>query len=343
MKIAPSSSLSFLRGLEIDGRVAGNGELADGELRPLADLDLQVEAILAGVHLGIADLDLQIAIVGVPLLDALQVANEDRLRVGSRLREPTGEGRPDWHPGRRLEVLGQLAVAEGFVALEDDLLEVELLLLVHVEVDRDAALAEGFDLEAHVGEVEALGTVEGLDASGVLVQQRIVEGRAGGQGQGVSDLVSLDLVVARDGDLADDRVLLDREGHDDPVWSLVGVHLDVGEEAEAEDLLDVRRDLTGVNRRTHLGAYACEDGVGLDSLVAAHAQLGNDLATLLHDPIAEEELRAHDVEAQHDPLGGEVGVERHRRHVGVGEEPRPGGLGLLGVVEIARQQVQPGG
>ena len=96
----------------------------------------------------------------------------------------------------RLELLGELAVVEVLVARELDLAQLELLALVHLEVDADGRLAERVDLEGDVGQVVALRPVEGLDAQAVLEEERVVEGRAGGERQDVANVVALEVVVA---------------------------------------------------------------------------------------------------------------------------------------------------
>ena len=228
------------------------------------------QAVLLGHHHRLAHLDPQVARVGVELLDAAQVLDEERLRVGARVVEPGGRERPE-APGPGLEAGAQLAVAELLVADEVDRAQLELPALVDVEVDADRGLAERLDPVADLGEVVALGPVERRDPLAILEEQRIVEGGAGRERQDVADLVAVDRLVARDRDLAHDRVLLDVDDHPPPLGRLLREDPDVPEEAERLHLAHVPRDLGRAVARAGLGAHAREDRVRLDPAIAAHA------------------------------------------------------------------------
>ena len=70
--------------IEVDRFVADDIDLADRETRSFDDRHGDVQPVAVGFHLGLADLDLQVAGVGVLLLDLAQVAHEDRLGVTCR-------------------------------------------------------------------------------------------------------------------------------------------------------------------------------------------------------------------------------------------------------------------
>src|SRR5690606_6622468 len=110
--------------------VALDLERADAELRPLVDLDLDDEPVLARVDRGTDDARLDVARVRIALLDEAQIAKEDRHRIRAGLVELARRERVE-APGLRREALPQLAIAECRVAFEVDLAELELLLLVH--------------------------------------------------------------------------------------------------------------------------------------------------------------------------------------------------------------------
>src|SRR5690606_38697081 len=124
------------------------------------------------------------------------------------------------------------------------------------------------------------------------------------------DLVQLELVVAGHQDLADRRLLLDAEHHDDAAGRRAHrLDLDVREEAELPHGADVLADLLEVEHAADPGEQVGADGVVLDLAVAAELHLV--------DPLAEEvgglgQLAAH-VVAELGP-GGRRRSEQRRRH-----------------------------
>ena len=248
------------QGLEIDGGVARHVDRTHAELRALADRNRYRETLWRGIHQRLTDLDLEIAVVGVGLLDRPEIPQEHRLGVGSRLVEPAGRPGPE-SPALGGELFLEFLVVEGFVALEGDGLEAELFVLQYLEVDSDRTLREALDLILHVGEVVALCPVQGLHPTDVFVKQRVVERRAGGERQRVTDLLAVDVLVALDRYLADYRILLDDEGEDASLLAVSSAHGHVAEEAELENGAHIRRDLGVARRLAHPRANARPDGV----------------------------------------------------------------------------------
>jgi hypothetical protein len=156
--------------------------------------------------------------------------------------------------------------------------EPQLLLLDDVEVHADRGLGDRLDLEADLGEVVALGLVERPDALPVLEEQWIVESGPGGEGQDVANPVALDVLVARDRDLPDDRILFDVERQDLPLGRRLGEHAHVPEEPESMHLTDVATDLYRVVAIARPRRDPRADGRLLDAAVAPHADLGDAIA-----------------------------------------------------------------
>ena len=288
---------------EVDRRVARHVHLADVVLLALRDLDAHHQRVLAFVVLdhgdvGIAHLDLQVPVVHVHLGHLLQVLDEQGLGVGAALVDVLGDDRVPAAP-LGLDAVLELLGVEVLVPAELDRVERQLRALDDLEVDRHRVPGDLLDLVGHARQVVALSAVQALDPLAVLEEQRVVEGRPGGERQRVADLVALDGFVARDRDLADDGVLLDLEGEHPPRRGRLRQHPHVAEEAEGVYLAHVRRDGRRVERLTRLGRDARLDRVGFDALVAAHADLGHHVLRRLERGLRDQPLLRHQV-VDHD-------------------------------------------
>jgi hypothetical protein len=197
-----------------------------------------------------------------------------------------------------LEAFGQIPVAEVLVPRELDLPELELVLLLDLEVDAHRGLPERLDLEPDGSQVVSLGAIHALDAHPVLEQQRIVESGSGGECEPVADLLAIDVVVARDRDLPDDRILLHLEHHDPAVRSRLGEDPHVAEEAQRVHLGDVAAELRRVEARAGLRPDAGANRIALDAPVAPHLEDGDPVlhaeALAGDGGICEHEVEAHD-------------------------------------------------
>ena len=81
MKTSPSFEPDLLaQRVEVDRLVAGDVDAADAETRALVDRTGDEEPLLGRVDLGLADLDLEVAGVGVLLLD---LPCRSRAKIGS--------------------------------------------------------------------------------------------------------------------------------------------------------------------------------------------------------------------------------------------------------------------
>ena len=219
------------QGLDFHRVLSGHLDGSHPVLPTLFDLDSDFETGGRGQDIRLTDFDAQVTHISVLPLDRAHVLDEQRLGIGTRPVEPGSQVRPEL-PGLGLEARPKLPVRKALVAPELDLPEPKFLVLGHPEIDGHRAFAEGLDLEIDLGQVEALSAVEGFDPSAILEQQRLVQGGPGRQGQDVGDFVGVNLLVARDDDLPNHRILFDLEDHDPPLRARLGEDTDVLEEAE---------------------------------------------------------------------------------------------------------------
>ena len=239
-------------------------ELSDLEARALVDDDRDVDALAIGGqhHPRRADLDAQVPLVVVERAQHQDVALEDVLPVG-----PAGPERQEAAVAR-LHLVAQIGVGHVLVADEGDAPHRHRLVLDDLELDDDLVLARVHDLVGDVGEEEALLGVGVLDLLHAAAHGRHAQDRVRLDLDRLVELVVLDLVVAREGDLLDVGSLShDEAEHDAPV---VGgqIDLDVLEEPRVPQGVHVGREVLDLEEVARLLAQVGEDVVAGDAAVA---------------------------------------------------------------------------
>jgi hypothetical protein len=125
----------------------------------------------------------------------------------------------------------------------------DLGALVDLEPDVDLGLVDRLDLPLDRGQVVALLVVQLRDLVAVLLDLGDVEDRVAIEVDDLVDLVEPEVAGAVDQDLADRRLLLDREGQDRAAArGQLGLDDHVGEVAHLPHRPDVVADLGGVDR-----------------------------------------------------------------------------------------------
>jgi len=272
---AQRDALGILRGgadqiaLEVDG--------ADREDRALVDGDREVHVLLVArePELRRADLDVRVAAIPVVRADEQQVALERFLAIDARVVQEAQRVL-----ATRRDRSAQLVVGDRVVADELNLADLDLGLLVDVEPHVDLGLVHGLDLVIDRREVEALLDVEIRDLLAVLLHLADVDDRVELEIEHLIDLVEAHLAVARDEDLANGRLLFDRERQDNAAgWCDLGLDIDVGEEAHLPHRAQILAELRGVEQRAGLAEELHADRIVLDLAIAAelHALDGTAL------------------------------------------------------------------
>ena len=290
-------------------------------MRALGDLDGEEDALLPRIDLGPLYARLHVPGVRVKLLDESQVAQEHRLRILARPVEPARRERIPL-PGLRREADREIVVVERFVALEDDLAELQLLALFDVEVDRDRAVGDLLDLIGDFGEVVPLGLVDRGHALLILAEEREVERHPRRERQRFLDVVAIDVVVAGDRDLANHGALGDIVDQAPAVGQRLSEHAHVLEEALGEDRAQVPSDLRSVRWKPDRRAQPGPDRFLFDAAVAANHDLGDRIAGRLLRPAREDPIRADDLIHEDHTVVGLPGARDDVRDAGiVGDRP----------------------
>ncbi len=167
--------------------------------------------------------------------------------------------------------VAQLAVAEGAIADEIDALDLGRPALGDLEHEIDAVLLELDDFRLDRRGEAALAAIDVEDALHVGLRAGAGEHRArleldlGGQRR------RIDLAVALEGDLIDDRVL--DHGNDGSV--ALTIDADVGEQARREQRAERAIDLAGVVVVTRRELEVRANRLGLDTTISNHANFAN--------------------------------------------------------------------
>ncbi|KAF5036542.1 hypothetical protein DSECCO2_574020 [anaerobic digester metagenome] len=245
-------------------QVAGEGYGADLVAIALFHAEDDRDAVVAVDDLGLADLGVHEAAVGVIGLDGRSVALEHLVLEHAG----TGDPGPEVAGGGGefgLDVAGRNLLGP----LDLDFLDVELLGLFDDDVEPGHARVGLLELVGDLGLVVALLAVELADLAQVVGQDLEVQDAAGLGAHGLENVVLFHVAVAGDADGLDTRLLLDHEGQALAAGDVVQAHLDVVEIAHVEELLDVFVDGLGVVGLVDLAFdlkqhhFLVEDGVAL--------------------------------------------------------------------------------
>ena len=292
----------------LDAHVAESVELTfldrvgDEETRPVA-VDLGV----AGDHAHVGVAVLQVVLPQQLLIQAHTIRIVD---VGALEEiEPARLG------GR--DDVAQLRVGKHAVADEIDLLDLRRRTFRDLEHQVDSVLVEFDQLRLHRRGEPALPAVDVEDA--LHVGQRLGAGvdRARLELHLVLQRRRIDLAVALEGDLRNDRILDDRDHH----AGAVAIDSHVGEQAGLEQRLQRAVDFAGVvgvaDRELQVGAHR----LGLDPAIADHADIADDALRLRHanqrrSPrrMVERGKRREHGDEHHDEAHQPRGYQREVRH-----------------------------
>ncbi len=248
------------------GRVVGPTDAPEPVARPLAQKDMEGHALSVGqvhrddrIHVGVlvsprAHVQPELRLVLLQMLGLVHAALE-------KSRLPALHG------------LRELLLAQGLVAMDDDVPDLDLGALLHVEHDPDRPGSDRLAPRHDPGVSVAFGSVRLLDLSGVQLQRPRVEQLPLGGGELLLERLLLDLLHAVEHDLLDARPLghVDRER--DPSRRRRVAHRDVGEEpgrVEAPDAASNLLRVVGHPRRDAERAHH-DEGVHVDESASRDA------------------------------------------------------------------------
>src|SRR6185437_6433041 len=171
--------------------------------------------------------------------------------------EPTGL--------RRRDDVAQLAIRKSVIADEIDAFDFRRVALGDLEHEIHAVLFELDDLRLDVGGKTALAAVDVENALHIGLGLGARKDRSRLELHFSDQRSGVDLAVALEGDLSDDRIFL--EDHDDR--RTLGLDRNIGKQTGREQSLDRTIDLRGAIRITHVELQVRAHGFGLDAPIAA--------------------------------------------------------------------------
>ena len=186
--------------------------------------------------------------------------------------------------------VAQLRIGEGVVADEVDALDLGGVALGDLEHEVHAVLLELDDLRLDGRGIAPLAPIDIEDALHVGLNAGAGEDGARLQLHLVAQRLGVDLAVALEGDLIDDRVLDDR--HDDVGAGAIDAH--VGEQAGGEQRLDGAVDLGRVVGVAHGELEVGADSLGLDAPVAADGDVPDSARLRYRGGSEQDGIRTHD-------------------------------------------------
>src|SRR5438874_1577370 len=287
-------------------RQAGRPHLADTELGPLDHGERDRHQRPLAVHLDVRRLDagLDVAVIVVEQDDPLDVL------VESLPLDLTAED--EVLPLARREVVLDERLAEPRVALDDDLVDLDLPPLGDAEHHAHVAVGELLDVRGDLHLEVALVLVEvaqlpdrALDVHRVVDPPQL-------EIDLFLEVLRLQLLVAREAHVTHERPLLYDEGDLDAALEVLDPHLHVIEESKAEDRADVLRQEVRVEGGADGALHAAEDDGVLDAPGAFDRELLDDDGGLSRCwPLGSRELGEGE-DDHHDDDNGETDSTRCR-------------------------------
>ena len=243
--------------------VSGDFDLADAELLPLRDRNLDADPVAVVCDDRLADLGVDEAAVQVEGVQLAHVLFElvlfEEAGVGEKVEDAPFVG------GHHVL---QLLRGEGPVALEADAADEELLVFDDRDDDVDVPFARLFDCVTDLGVVEPFAVIEGLDLLHVALEFFGVDGLPVADAHRPFDVVPFHRLVALDPDLGDQRFFFDEESDRLSLGNIGHFRGDVIEIAHLVDGLDVGGKVLIGEDAAGCALEDLLDGAGFDLAVA---------------------------------------------------------------------------